>query len=225
METALSNLSFSIEVLQQKRDFDKLNNFLPEWLHAMFKLPLAVFLEKEYFSFRHPGRLWNVTAVWFDQSRGNTELGEGENNANTILDFLTWFQAARWILLIYLQEGEAPDIFSVNVTTWSSPGYYKASMWNITWKSRAREHPFAKLELEAMFLRQKVLPTWSTAAHNNAEVFSTSGTLRKNKYAINIPHRFCHWFGRPSAFSSAAAASEYVQGRSFGGLGEALFIS
>lgn len=49
METASSNLSFSIEVLQQKRHFDKLNNFLPEWLRAMFKLPLADFLEKEYF--------------------------------------------------------------------------------------------------------------------------------------------------------------------------------
>lgn len=44
METALSNLSFSIELLQQKRDLDKLNNFLLEWLHAMLKLLLSAFL-------------------------------------------------------------------------------------------------------------------------------------------------------------------------------------
>lgn len=48
METALSNLSFSIELLQQKRDVDKLNKFLLEQLHAMLQLLLSVFLEKKY---------------------------------------------------------------------------------------------------------------------------------------------------------------------------------
>lgn len=56
--------------------------------------------------------------------------------------------------------------------------------------------------------------------HNNAEVSSTSGTLRKNKYAINIPHCFCHRFRQLSAFSSAAAVSEYMNGLSFRGLDE-----
>lgn len=48
METALSNLSFSIELLQQKRDVDKLNKFLLEQLHAMLQLLLSVFSEKKY---------------------------------------------------------------------------------------------------------------------------------------------------------------------------------
>jgi len=48
METALSNLSFSIELLQQKRDVDKLNKFLLEQLHAMLQLLLSAFLEKKY---------------------------------------------------------------------------------------------------------------------------------------------------------------------------------
>lgn len=76
-----------------------------------------------------------------------------------------------------------------------------------------------------MGLWQEVLQTRSTTMHKHAEGSAVSGTLRKNKYAINIPHCLCHWFRQLSAFSSAAAVSEYMKGPSFRGLDEVLFIS
>lgn len=87
------------------------------------------------------------------------------------------------------------------------------------------EHLLAKPELETMFLWQKVLWTWSTTTYHNAEVSSTSGTLRRNKYTINVHHCFCHQFRQLSAFSSAAAVSKYLKGVPFAGLDEVLFIS